>query len=98
MQIVYLCTFEGNNFYGGRWMMSDEHSEKLMQVLQSKEGKQIQGKMQFNQMRRMLSRFAANCEAKDRYPRAPLVGEQHAELNLVGSSAVPCRVSHGSVA
>jgi hypothetical protein len=86
VQIVYLCTFEGNNFYGGRWMMSDEHSEKLMQVLQSKEGKQIQGKMQFNEMRRMLSRFAANCEAKDRDPRAPLVGERVIIRGLLGQT------------
>jgi hypothetical protein len=86
VQFVHLCTFEGDNFYGGRWIMPEEHSQTLVEVLRSKEGRHAQDKMMFDQMRRLVSGFAAKCEAKDKDPRAPLVGQRVIIRGLLGQT------------
>ena len=74
MQFVHLCTFEGDQFYGGRWMIDEENTAKLGQWLRSKDGREMKDKMAFDDARRAISMLVTQFEGADK--DAPLLGEK----------------------
>ena len=62
LQFVHICTFEGGQLYGGRYIMPEEHSSKLAEYFKSKEGKGMAERMMIHEARRGIEALVGKFE------------------------------------
>lgn len=58
LQFVHLCLFEGNQLFGGRYIVPEEHTERLRAFMRSADGQRMRNEMKVAHDRMLIDRIA----------------------------------------